>query len=355
MALDPLSRPQSVFALQKELAARASAATPSCRWPRRCAAARQPGHRHKKTPEAGHARREPAQMKFSVFQLSRRGGREKNEDRMGYCYTRESACSCWPTAWAATPRARWLRRSRCRPFRDVPAPGQAALKMCRVPVGGAAGGAPPDPALRQRQGHDGHAAHHAGGGRGAGRRPLDALRRLAPVPGARRRAAARTRDHSYRSCATPPRPGARQPQRAVHLPGLAHQAHVRRGRPGAAGAGRPPAAVLRRPVGHAGRRHHRRGAGRRPSRRPCPAWSRSAAQGRRSSDNVTVLAMEWERRRVCHPPGRLHRQHQRRGVRLHHPGRLARGRGRATTGRREAIERSIAEINDAIPHGGAQP
>ncbi|MCW5255595.1 serine/threonine-protein phosphatase [Verminephrobacter aporrectodeae subsp. tuberculatae] len=29
-------------------------------------------------------------MKFSVSQLSRRGGREKNEDRMGYCYTRES-------------------------------------------------------------------------------------------------------------------------------------------------------------------------------------------------------------------------------------------------------------------------
>ncbi len=29
-------------------------------------------------------------MKFSVFQLSRIGGREKNEDRMGYCYTRDS-------------------------------------------------------------------------------------------------------------------------------------------------------------------------------------------------------------------------------------------------------------------------
>ena len=29
-------------------------------------------------------------MKFSVFQLSRKGGREKNEDRMGYCYTRGS-------------------------------------------------------------------------------------------------------------------------------------------------------------------------------------------------------------------------------------------------------------------------
>ena len=29
-------------------------------------------------------------MKFSIFQISRRGGRENNEDRMGYCYTRES-------------------------------------------------------------------------------------------------------------------------------------------------------------------------------------------------------------------------------------------------------------------------
>ena len=29
-------------------------------------------------------------MKFSIFQVSRRGGREKNEDRMGYSYTRSS-------------------------------------------------------------------------------------------------------------------------------------------------------------------------------------------------------------------------------------------------------------------------
>lgn len=29
-------------------------------------------------------------MKFSVFQVSRKGGRSTNEDRMGYCYTRES-------------------------------------------------------------------------------------------------------------------------------------------------------------------------------------------------------------------------------------------------------------------------
>ncbi len=29
-------------------------------------------------------------MRFSVYQISRKGGREKNEDRMGYCYTRRS-------------------------------------------------------------------------------------------------------------------------------------------------------------------------------------------------------------------------------------------------------------------------
>src|SRR3954454_14458578 len=29
-------------------------------------------------------------MKFGTYQVSRKGGREKNEDRMGYCYTRDS-------------------------------------------------------------------------------------------------------------------------------------------------------------------------------------------------------------------------------------------------------------------------
>jgi serine/threonine protein phosphatase PrpC len=29
-------------------------------------------------------------VRFTVYQVSRRGGREKNEDRMGYCYTRDS-------------------------------------------------------------------------------------------------------------------------------------------------------------------------------------------------------------------------------------------------------------------------
>jgi serine/threonine protein phosphatase PrpC len=30
-------------------------------------------------------------VRFAVYQVSRRGGREKNEDRMGYCYTRDAA------------------------------------------------------------------------------------------------------------------------------------------------------------------------------------------------------------------------------------------------------------------------
>ncbi len=29
-------------------------------------------------------------MRFSVYQISRKGGREKNEDRLGYCYTRDA-------------------------------------------------------------------------------------------------------------------------------------------------------------------------------------------------------------------------------------------------------------------------
>lgn len=47
-------------------------------------------------------------MKFLVFQISRRGGREKNEDRMGYCYTRESGL--FVLAW--TRRAANRGRSR---------------------------------------------------------------------------------------------------------------------------------------------------------------------------------------------------------------------------------------------------
>lgn len=54
-------------------------------------------------------------LKFSVFQVSRKGGRAKNEDRMGYCYTRESALFVLADGMGAIPMARWRPTWRCRP------------------------------------------------------------------------------------------------------------------------------------------------------------------------------------------------------------------------------------------------
>ena len=84
----------------------------------------------------------------------------------------------------------------------------------------------------------------------------------------------------------------------------------------------------------------------------CPSWSsrRCARRRRRTCDNVTVLAVEWEAAeepgdnaaRACRPVA------GRRGVRLHHTGQRAR---RATPGDElddAEIERSIREINEAI-------
>jgi serine/threonine protein phosphatase PrpC len=43
-------------------------------------------------------------MKFSVFQISRKGGRSRNEDRMGYCYTREAALFLLADGMGGHPR-----------------------------------------------------------------------------------------------------------------------------------------------------------------------------------------------------------------------------------------------------------
>ena len=103
MSLDPLSRPQSVFALQKELSREGerrytkltvgekmrlqfdNMVSDTKKNVKRAAAATGFGAKQM-TARAHFGDR----MKFSVFQISRKGGREKNEDRMGYCYTRES-------------------------------------------------------------------------------------------------------------------------------------------------------------------------------------------------------------------------------------------------------------------------
>ncbi len=43
-------------------------------------------------------------MKFSVFQISRQGGRPRNEDRMGYCYTRDAALFLLADGMGGHPR-----------------------------------------------------------------------------------------------------------------------------------------------------------------------------------------------------------------------------------------------------------
>jgi hypothetical protein len=66
------------------------------------------------------------------------------------------------------------------------------------------------------------------------------------------------------------------------------------------------------------------------------------------SDNVTVLAVEWEAAedataRAASPP-----RPGRRGVRLHHPGQPGRPAGATDELDEAEIERSIREINEAI-------
>ena len=75
--------------------------------------------------------------KFSVFQISRRGGREKNEDRMGTATPASRGSLCWPTAWAGTLRARWRANRAANRLGPVPAPGQAQIQDVQEFLSGA--------------------------------------------------------------------------------------------------------------------------------------------------------------------------------------------------------------------------
>ena len=91
MSLDPLSRPQIGVRAAEGAQPRGRAPLHQAVCRREDAAAvRQHARSPTKRMKPHGARRRRARMKFSVFQVSRKGGREKNEDRMGYCYTRES-------------------------------------------------------------------------------------------------------------------------------------------------------------------------------------------------------------------------------------------------------------------------
>ena len=91
MSLDPLSRPQSVFALAEGTQPRRRTPLHQAHGRRESATVdRQHAFIRKEGAAEGGSAHDTPGMKFSVFQVSRKGGRLKNEDRMGYCYTRES-------------------------------------------------------------------------------------------------------------------------------------------------------------------------------------------------------------------------------------------------------------------------
>ncbi len=149
------------------------------------AAARKPDDRREGLAATGVA------MRFSVYQVSRKGGREKNEDRMGYCYTRDSGLFALADGMGGHPEGEVASQLALQTLaamfqRDCQAD---AARPAALPARGDHRRPPPAAALRHREGADRHAAHHGRRLPDAGQRGLlGALRRLAAVPGARRQA-----------------------------------------------------------------------------------------------------------------------------------------------------------------------
>ena len=214
---------------------------------------------------------------FSVYQISRKGGREKKRRSHGLLLhagcrvVRTRRRHGWPPRKARSPRS-----SPCRP--------------CRRPSSAIAGPRSPEP-LRflQDAALAGHQQllryatqralidtppHHPGRLPDAGQTPptghIAAISRLYLVRGDK--LIARTRDHSYTELQQTmsqvvPLPRPAQPQCVVHLPGQPRQTGRRHRRPAAAQSRRPPDALLRRLVGHRRRHFHHRAPGARPDLR----------------------------------------------------------------------------------------
>jgi hypothetical protein len=256
-------------------------------------------------------------MRFSVYQVSRKGGREKNEDRMGYCYTRDVRPVRAGRRHGRPPRRRGGGAAGAADHGgDLPARGQAAPgRPAALPARRGHGRPPPAAALRHRARAGRHAAHH---------RWWPACCRAVRPTG--RTAATRActwcaATSWWPARATIPTPSCRkpwprwcpwatgQPQRAVHLPGQPRQAGGRHRRPAAAAAGRPRDAVLRRPVGSLADAVITSVLASRPISDAVPELVEQALrQAGPKSDNVTVLAVEWESAETpqpaASPPGR---------------------------------------------------
>ena len=282
MSLDPLSRPQSVFALQKELSRETERQLHQAQLQRAAqAAARKPDDAKRRglpgralaytpcaSPSTRSAARAAAKRTKTAWAIATRAtsGLFALADGMGG----------HPEGEVASQLALQTLAALFQREAQADAAGPAAL-----PARGGHRRPPPAAALRDPEGADRHAAHDHRRLPAAGqRRLLGALRRLAALPGARRQAdRAHARPLVLRAAADdePGRADGRplQPQRALHLPGQPRQAGGRHRRPAAAAERRPPAAVLRRPLGHGQRRRHHR-----PARDP--AALRFGARARRA-------------------------------------------------------------------------
>ena len=243
-------------------------------------------------------------MRFSVYQVSRKGGREKNEDRMGYCYTRDSGLFALADGMGGHPEGEVASQLALQTLaalfqRDAKPVVKDPLRFLHDSI---IAGHHQLLRYATEKCADRYAAHHRRRLRAAGqRRLLGALRRLAAVPGARRQAdRAHPRPLVFRAAgnAQPRRADGRalQSQRAVHLPRQPGQAGGRYCRPAAAAPGRSRSCCAPTACGAAW---------------PTPSSPSSSPRGpipdavpelvelalRKAgskSDNVTALSVEWE-------------------------------------------------------------
>jgi serine/threonine protein phosphatase PrpC len=138
-------------------------------------------------------------MRFSVYQESRKGGRRINQDRMGYCFTRDALLMVLADGLGGHAlgevAAQQALQTLARQFQTQARP--AIRNPADFPAGHDHAGASRDPPLRRSQPAGRYPAYHCGVlPDPAWPDPLGARRRLALLPDAQGALLTRTRDHS---------------------------------------------------------------------------------------------------------------------------------------------------------------